>query len=134
MSEFHKPSTTRTFLSFGAVAGISVAAIVAAIWAFGPTPFSETNPYADDITQNPTGAGSNPEGAAAVSVDGIVQHSERGAVINSSSASDVDTVEDRGVPDTIVDEANRLLEPSEANSVENGAMSDRTGTVNANDG
>ena len=133
MSDFYKPSTTRTFLSFGAVAAVSVAAVVAAIWAFGPTPYSETNPYADDVTQNPTGAGSNPEGAVAVTVDGVVQHSERGAIINSSAASDVNTVEDRDVPDTVVDEANRLLEPSEANTAENGSINDRTGLVEAND-
>ena len=133
MSDFYKPSTTRTFLSFGAVAAVSAAAVVAAIWAFGPVPYSETNPYPDAVAQNPTGAGSNPEGAVTKTEDGVIQYVEPGEIIDGSAATNVGTVEDVDDTDTVVDESNRLLEPSEANSADEGDISDRTGQVIADD-
>ncbi|SHI02340.1 hypothetical protein [Marivita hallyeonensis] len=134
MTDFHKPSFTRTALSFTAVSVVCLGLVGVAVWVFGPTPYSETNPYADTVAQNPTGAGSNPEGTVALSDDGVVMHVDTGSLIDGSGdASDLTAIERPGYENTVADEGRRLLSPSDVHDLENGTVSNDTGLIRADE-
>lgn len=112
------------------VAVVSVAAF--AIWQIGPAPYSKTNPYLDDLSQNPTGAGSTPNGAAAVIDGGVVVGRDAGEVIDGSAdATDLTGISNSSVSNTAPDEGRRILSPADVTAPKTGNVSNETGTVNA---
>ncbi|PWL34405.1 hypothetical protein [Marivita sp. XM-24bin2] len=105
-----------------------------AIWQIGPVPFSKTNPYLDDLSQNPTGAGSSPSGAAAVIDDGVVVERDAGTVIDGSAdATDLTGISNPDAPNTVSDEGRRTLSPADVVEPGSGTVSNETGTVQAQD-
>ena len=110
----------------------AVALVALAIWQFGPTPYSETNPYLDDLSQDPTGAGSNPDGTASVLEDRFPVEREADEVVDGSAdAADLTGITDADQDNTVADEGSRTLDPSNVISREEGEVSDETGTVQA---
>lgn len=87
-------------------------------WAPEGANFNEPN---ETPNVNPVGAGSNPEGSAAVIDDGIVQHADESEIIGAGSS---------GNPDQ---SAGRTLDPDEVISPETGRVDNETGTVQASD-
>lgn len=112
----------------------TLALIALTAWFFGPLPYSTTNPYADDIQQNPTGAGSNPDGAAAVIVDGVVVNRDAGEIMDgSTAATGLTGITD---PDAEIPTPNgrRTLAPDEVIAPDRGTINNSTGTVQATEG
>ncbi|WP_299786070.1 hypothetical protein [uncultured Marivita sp.] len=135
MSTHQDPKKTSTAFRPIAIIVAVVALIGLAIWQIGPTAFSQTNPYLDDLSQNPTGAGSNPDGEAAVLEDGFpVERSADDVITGSTDATDLTGINEPGYENTVADEGSRTLSPSDVITREEGTVSDETGTVQAPEG
>lgn len=63
MTDITKQRTAQSrFLPVGIIV-LVVALLGFGIWQVGPSAYSKSNPYLDDLSQNPTGDGSTPEGS-----------------------------------------------------------------------
>lgn len=132
MSTHRDKEKTANLLRPMAIIVAIVALVGLAVWHFGPTAYSTTNPYLDDLEQNPTGAGSNPDGAASLLEDRFPVERSAGPLMDGSTdATDLTGISEPGVDDTVQDEGRRTLDPSEVITREEGTVSDRTGTVQA---
>ena len=126
------PTQKARFLRPVALILAVIAIGLVAIWQIGPTAYSETDPYADDLEQNPTGAGSNPEGTASVLEDGFPVERDADEVIDGSTEAANDPGITRTQPEnTVGDEGRRTLDPGEVVSPEEGEISNETGVVQA---
>lgn len=114
---------------------VVIAAIVAfVVWQFGPVAYSTTNPYPDDLTQNPTGAGSNPDDVGTVLEDEAnvpVERVPSDILDGSADATDLTGIQDPVPDNTVADEGRRLLDADEVVSPENGTVNNQTGMVEA---
>jgi hypothetical protein len=132
MTQKTDPADKARFLRPVALILAVVAVGLVAIWQVGPTAYSETNPYLDDLEQNPTGAGSNPDGTASVLEDGFPVERDADEVIEGSAdATDLTGITRTQPENTVADEGRRLLEPGEVISRDEGEISNETGTVQA---
>ena len=114
---------------------VVIAAIVAfVVWQFGPTAYSTTNPYPDDLSQNPTGAGSNPDDVGTVLEDEAnvpVERVPSNIIDGNADATDLTGITDPLQDNTVADEDRRLLDADEVISPENGTVNNETGMVEA---
>ncbi|WP_439123999.1 hypothetical protein [Marivita sp.] len=109
---------------------LSVGLVGIAIWQIGPSPYSQTNPYLDDPSQSPTGAGSNPDGTAAVVEDQFPIERDADRIIDGSSdANDLTGITRTQPENTVADEGRRTLDPSDVVTPDSGTVSNETGTV-----
>lgn len=110
-----------------------IAAIVAfVVWQFGPVAYSTTNPYPDDLTQNPTGAGSNPDDVGTVLEDEPnvpVERAPSDIIDGNADATDLTGITKPEPDNTVADEGQRLLDADEVVSPENGTVNNETGMV-----
>ena len=135
MTQKTVPTRKARFLRPVALILAVVAIGLVAIWQIGPTIYSETNPYLDDLQQNPTGAGSNPDGTASVLEDGFpVERNADEVIDGSADAADVPGITRTEPENTVADEGSRTLEPGEVISRDEGEISNETGTVQAPEG
>jgi hypothetical protein len=124
------PTDKARFLRPVAIILAVVAVGLVAIWQVGPTAYSKTNPYSDDLEQNPTGAGSNPDGPVSVLEDRVpVERNADEVIEGSADATDLTGITRTQPEDTVADEGNRLLEPGDVISRDEGEISNETGTV-----
>jgi len=135
MSDFPRDSHAKNLARPVAILA-SVALLVAtALWYSGTGRTLATNPYTDGMSQAPTGAGSNPDGAGAVVEEGFPIERDAGAVIDGSAdATDLTGITRAAPENTVADDDNRVLDPSDVISREDGSISNETGTVQAQGG
>jgi len=132
MAKSTDPQGRARFLRPAAIIVVVVALLVLVIWQFGPVPYSNTTPDMEGVLENPTGAGSNPDGAASVLEQNFPVEREDGQMLDGSTdATDLTGIEGSGEDDTVADEDRRLLEPGQVVSPEDGTVSNQTGVVQA---
>ena len=121
----------RTIMRPLAVLAVVVGILSAILWANGQTPYSQTQPYSGDVQQNPTGAGSNPDGVVGKSVDGVNMPVENAApVTGSADANDLTGIERTAPQNTVADEGRvKDLAPGDVVSPEEGRIDPDTGMV-----
>ena len=113
-----------------------VAGLIAIVmWQFADTTVTQKNEFADDVMQNPTGAGSNPDGVAAESLDGVTLTRDPAAIIEGSSdAADQTAIEGpAGASATVPDPGGRTLSADEVIDPERGQVNPETGLVRTNE-
>lgn len=132
MAQSTDPKGGARFLRPIAIILAVVALLALAIWQFGPVPYSDTTPNVDGVEHTPTGAGSNPDGAASVLEDNIPVERDAGEIIEGSAdATDLTGITDTDPDNPEAEEDRRLLEPDQVISPEDGTVSNETGVVQA---
>lgn len=110
------------------LAVITVAAIAAAI-AYTEGRSSSVDPYAGEVEQAPTGAGSTADGAAAASNEGVlVQQSDAPLFDGATDATDATGIE-MTPENTVADDGGRTLQADEVIDPDAGTVNPETGRV-----
>lgn len=95
MASYSDVQTQRSPLVYiGILGGAVVLAVALVLFFSGDDGVSATTPGAEDeVTQAPTGAGTNPDGVADEAQEGLMNETATDDFVESSSAADATTVE-----------------------------------------
>ncbi|MFA8387398.1 MAG: hypothetical protein ACEPO2_17375 [Pelagibaca sp.] len=132
MTQNNEDSGAKTMARPIALVAVIAAIVAFVVWQFGPTAYSTTNPYLDDLTQNPTGAGSNPDNIGTVLEDEPnvpVERTPSDIIDGNADATDLTGITDPVQDNTVADEGRRLLDADAVVSPENGTVNNETGMV-----